>query len=228
MKTKFGSIIVAGSGKIGGHVASKNRGGSYLRTKVTPANARTTFQSGVRALFTLLSQAWRGLLDAQRIAWNAATPDYAKTDIFGDLRNPSGLNLFQKLNNNLQSIGVAILDDPPAPASVDACVITSIGNSLTVPSFQLIFAPAISENIKVKVFATAPMSAGKSFVKSEYRLIEVLDDTNVSPYSLIAAYEAKFGNRGEAGQKIFVKLLPINVVTGQAGASSVASNITTE
>ena len=40
MKTKFGAIIVAGSGKINGFVASKNRAGAYLRTKVTPVTLK--------------------------------------------------------------------------------------------------------------------------------------------------------------------------------------------
>ena len=38
MKIKFGSEVVDGRGKIGGHVYSKNKGGAYKRTKVTPSN----------------------------------------------------------------------------------------------------------------------------------------------------------------------------------------------
>jgi len=37
MKTLFGAIVVDGRGKLGGHVASKNRHGSYFRTKVSPS-----------------------------------------------------------------------------------------------------------------------------------------------------------------------------------------------
>jgi len=47
MKMKFGAIVVDGRGKIGGHVASKNRGGAYLRTKVTPSNPQTGYQAAV-------------------------------------------------------------------------------------------------------------------------------------------------------------------------------------
>jgi len=58
MKIKFGAIVVAGSGKIGGHVASKNRGGAYLRTKVTPTNPNSPAQAGARALLASLSTGW--------------------------------------------------------------------------------------------------------------------------------------------------------------------------
>ena len=49
MKAKFGSFIVDGRGKVNGHVISKNRAGSYIRTKVTPVNPRSTAQLTQRA-----------------------------------------------------------------------------------------------------------------------------------------------------------------------------------
>jgi hypothetical protein len=47
MKMKFGAIVTEGRGKIGGHVASKNKSGAYLRTKVTPVNRQSVAQSNV-------------------------------------------------------------------------------------------------------------------------------------------------------------------------------------
>ena len=98
MKVKFGAIVVDGRGKIGGHVASKNRGGAYFRTKVTPTNPNSTAQAGVRNRMTSLAQGWRGLSASARLSWNNAVGDFAKTDIFGDIKQPSGINLFPTLN----------------------------------------------------------------------------------------------------------------------------------
>jgi hypothetical protein len=75
------------------------------------------------------------------------------------------------------------------------------------------------------VFATAPLSAGKSFVKSEFRLITVLASGATSPANLKTAYEAKFGSLGSIGQKIFVEIKPVNTITGQVGGTSQASVI---
>ena len=94
MKIKYGAIIVDGSGKIGGHVASKNRSGSYLRTKTTPSNPNTTAQAQARSVLASLSTGWGVLTDDQRKSWNDAVGDYAKTDIFVDFKNPSGINLY--------------------------------------------------------------------------------------------------------------------------------------
>jgi hypothetical protein len=225
MKMKFGAIVVDGRGKIGGHVASKNRAGSYLRTKVSPVNPQTSSQSGVRNRLAGLSQGWRGLTANQRASWNNAVSDYAKTDIFGDLRNPSGFTLYQKLNNNLLNIGVVAITTPPVPQAVDAFTSFTLAAAAGANTITATFAPAIAADMVVKVFATPPQSAGKSFVKSEYRQIGTIDNGDVSPFALTTLYNAKYGSVGTAGQKIFVKMVQVNNVTGQEGTPFVASAI---
>lgn len=226
MKAKWGALIVDGRGKIGGHVASKNRSGAYIRTKVTPVNPQTSFQGAVRSRFTTLSQDWRGLDEAERLAWNAAVGDYQSTDVFGDLKNPTGFNLHQKLNNNLLNIGESQVSVPPVPSAVQAVVITALASAAGAGTLTVTYSPAIAAGSTVKVFATAPQSAGKSFVKSEYRQIGTMAAADVSPFSLETLYDAKFGSVGAAGQKIFVKMVAVNKVTGQEGASSTFSAIT--
>ncbi len=229
MKAKFGSIVVDGRGKIGGHVASKNRAGNYFRTKVTPVNPKTTAQTTVRNRLSGLSSAWRSLTAAQRSSWNAAIGDFSKTDIFGDLRNPTGFNLYQRLNNNLLTIGESSISSPPAPVAVDSFTSLSLAaeDSTVAESMTLTFAAAIAADHKVKVFATAPLSAGISFVKSEFRLIATIDSTDTSPYNLLAEYQTKFGSTGSAGQKIFVKVEQVESATGIAGIGLEASAIVT-
>ena len=90
---------------------------------------------------------------------------------------------------------------------------------------SLVMSGAVPAGTNVKVFACAPVSAGKSFVKSEYRLISVLAPLAATPVNLKAAYEAKFGSVGIAGQKIFIKLTAVNATTGQEGTPSQVSSI---
>lgn len=227
MKAKFGLFMTDGRGKVGGHVVSKNRAGSYVRTKVTPVNPQTSAQLGVRNRLTGFSQNWSGLTQAQRDAWNGAVSDYARTDIFGDLRNPTGFNLFQRLNNNLSIAGIAQINTPPLPQTVGTVVATSLtaADGTVAESLSLVMSGAVPTGTYVKVFATAPQSAGKSFVKSEYRLVDVLSPDEATPFNLLATYQAKFGSTGSAGQKIFVKLEAINGTTGQVGTPSQVSAI---
>lgn len=225
MKMKFGAIVVGGRGKIGGHVASQNRGGAYLRTKVTPVNPQSSAQLNVRSRLTEFSQAWSGLTEEQRLAWNNAVGDYARTDIFGDLRNPSGFNLYQRLNNNLAIVGVAPINTPPLPGAVGSCYATAFLIGTEVESALLTLSHTVPANTAVQVWATPPVSAGKSFVKSQYRLITVLATAATSPANIAEEYIAKFGDGASLGQKVFVKTVAVNKVTGQVSTPSQVSAI---
>lgn len=222
MKTKFGLVIVDASGKLGGHVASKNKSGNYLRTKVTPINRRTDAQQAVRSQLSYLSKAWAGLTEAQRGSFNGSVGAYQRTNIFGDLKSPSGFNLFVKLNSIALAVGTALLTVCPAPASTGSVgaftVVADFSDQTlvaTIPDLDL-------ETGDVKIEATPAYSAGKSFIESEYRTIGYVAAA-ASPLSLTALYLAKFGGIGAAGQKISVRISPINSDTGQMGAGSSAS-----
>jgi len=217
MKAIWGALVVDGRNKIGGHVASKNRAGAYFRRKVTPMNPATTYQLNVRNRLAGLSTAWRGLTDDQRLAWNTVVDHFARTDIFGDLRNPTGFNLHQMLNNNLLNAGESVITEPPLPAAVNAFSSMSFVITNTVEAVTITFADAIAADHKAFLLATPAISPGISFVKSEYRQIAVLDETSVSPYTALTDYKAKFGAIGATGMKVFIKMKQINTVTGQAG-----------
>jgi hypothetical protein len=217
MKTKFGAIIVDGRGKIGGHVAAKNRAGSYLRTKVTPVNPKSPAQSAIRARLSQLASAWRGLTSNQIAAWNKAVNDYSKTDIFGDVKNPTGFNLYQKLNNNLLRVGGAVISNPPLPIAVPS-FITFTAAQVHAGATTLTFtATPVPAGVAVEISATPPMSNGINFVKSEFRIVTTIAAAAVSPSIITLAYNTVFGAPGAAGQKLYFKAKFISLVTGQAG-----------
>lgn len=224
MKAKFGAIVVGGSGKLGGHVASRNRAGAYFRTKVTPVNPQTTEQLTVRDRLAGISQAWRELTEVQRAAWNAAVTDFAKTDVFGDLKNPTGFNLYQRINNNLGNVGAIGLSTPPQLVYPEANGAFELAADVSSNAVTMTFTVAIGANTNVKLFATPQLSPGISFVKSEYRQIDVLDDTAASPYNAFAAYTAKFGAL-TAGKKIFMKMVRVDNTSGLEGLPIEASTI---
>ncbi len=218
MKVKFGAIVVAGSGKLGGHVFTKNRAGSAMRTKVTPSNPRTVAQSGARAFLTTIAKSWAGLTESQRQQWNSASTSFKKTNVFGDGVTPSGFNLFQKLNNNLLNIGQPVLTVPPSPASVVGITAFS-ATAVHAGAVTLTFAADANEGATqyFEIWATESINAGKSFVKNKFRKIGSLVSTTVSPYVATVMYNAKFGAAGNAGKKIFFEIKGVNGVTGQAG-----------
>jgi len=225
MKIKFGALVVEGRGKIGGQVASRNRAGSYLRNKVSPVNPNTSAQNNARSFLTTLSQAWRGLTAAQRSSWNNAVGDFAKTDVFGDLKNPSGFNLYQRLNLNLLHIGEATIDVAPLPSEVLTAGIGALSIDIGAgDAYTIATDAAVPTATSMEVWATPSLSPGKNFVKSELRLLEVFDAAAASPHDIKASYEARFGV-ATAGSKVFVQIKFVNQATGQASTTQQASTI---
>jgi len=225
MKMKFGAIVVDGRNKIGGHVASKNKSGAYLRTKVTPVNRQSVKQSAARSLLTTISQAWRSLTQAQRDSWNNAVSNFKKTNIFGDIVHPSGFNLFQKLNNNIIQLGGTLKTTPPVVASLDGFTAAVLTYTVGTPALSLAFTVAAGVDHGYKILATPPVSAGKDFVKSEYRVIKVGATTPTSPLVLLTEYQAVFGSIGNIGSKIFIKIVPCGSVSGVEGIADACSKI---
>lgn len=217
MKIKFGAIVVAGSGKIGGHVASKNRSGAYLRTKVTPTNPNTASQAGARSLLASLSTAWSGLTESQRLGWNNAVKDYATTDIFGDIKNPSGINLFVKLNANLSISGQPLINDAPAKTEVPFEAISVVLFDVSTPALSAIaFFNTGLDGATVLISATPKVSAGTSFVKNQFRNIAV-GVPNAGEVNFGTEYVTKFGTL-VIGDKFYVKVEPI-MPNGQKGTA---------
>ncbi len=225
MKIKFGSTIVEGRGKIGGHVASRNRAGAYLRTKVTPNNPQTVSQAGIRNIFTARTQAWRGLTAAQRLAWNNAVQDFIGTDIFGDSKVLSGFQLFTRLNSNLVFCGQSAITTPPTPATVPTFTTFSAAVVKETDAVTLTFTPAIGATESVILSATPGLSQGVTFAKSEYRKIDILTSADTSELDATTAYETKFGAVPAIGKKVFFKAKQIVNASGLASAESICSTI---
>lgn len=223
MKMKWGMIVTDGRGKLGGHVASKNRSGAYARTKVTPVNPQTSYQQAVRNRFTTYSQGWRALSASAILAWNAAVQAFSKSNIFGDTVLPTGKNLYSRLNLNLTSVGIAAITTPPLPAGAGTVlagtVVSTNGGAKSVAHTLDTAGHAI------QVWATPGISPGKKFVKNQFRLIGYFTGGAASPYVATTAYDAKFGQPA-VGQVVFFKLVSINTTTGEASTASQSSSVT--
>lgn len=212
-KIKLGAIVVDMRGKSNGHVFSKNRGGAYMRTKVTPSNPQSTFQMNVRGIFAAISSAWSSLTSANRQSFENLVSSYARTDIFGDLRNPTGKNLFQRLNQNLELTGQTQLTTCPEPSEVPFANVTESSADVSTPLFEVVLG-GLTTGSKLMFFATPPLSQGTKFVKNKLRLIAVLDGADAGSFDITTAYASRFGALA-VGQNIHVGVRVVNA-NGQA------------
>lgn len=224
-KIKFGMMMTDARGKLGGQVFSKNRGGAYVRTKVTPSNPQTADQVAQRALLSSASQSWRGLTEAERESWNGAVSNYSSTNVFGDIINPTGAQLHTKININVALAGGSVVTTPPLPIGISSPAGVSVTADASTPEVILAWTSgAVPANTVMVVEATPCVSVGRYNVNNRFRVIGTLAAATATGADVATEYTAKFGSL-VAGQKLFIRVKFINKNTGEVSQSIVTETI---
>jgi len=218
LKFTPGAIVSEMRGTIAATTFTKNKAGAAMRNRVTPINRRSSGQTTQRQRLSALSAQWRGLTEAERIAWNAASASFPQTDALGQTIFLTGAQLFVRLNANLLVITQAAITSPPSPVSFAVLTFTSITDA-SAGTIALAFSPTVPTGFSMVVRATAPVSPGKSFVPgSAFRQIAVVAAAATSPQATGAAYVTVFGAiTGATGQKIFYEIFLVDNASGLAG-----------
>lgn len=219
-----GVAIVDMRNKLNGSVLSKNRGGAYVRTKVTPVNPQTTSQQNVRNRLATNSQAWRGLTETQRQSWIDGAISFPTTDIFGNIKILSGFQLYCSLNNNLSMIGATNIDSCPSPVAIPQLELTSVTADDSANTVILAATSPVPADFAMVVFATPNVTPGKTFVKQQFRFVSAEPAAGTSPFDISTEWTALFGDP-VVGNKVFAKAFYVSTTTGQAGIPVQAQTI---
>lgn len=222
---KFQSTILSDAGgKLNGSVFTRNRFASVVRNKTSPNQPNSQFSSEARQRLAALAQQFRELTPEQIEAWNNATDNYQRTNVFGQPYKLSGLNLFCSLNANLVNIGKAVITNPPSPQSFNP--FTFVVTTLTPSEVKLTISPKIvtghDEILIIK--ATASVSKGRSFLRTQFRQVYVGYSDNSGEIDISTDYISRLGNPVN-GMRIGFQIRVINEVTGQASQTVEVSSI---
>jgi len=191
---KLGAIITEISGKLGGHVFSRDVNGHYLRTKIKPPNPQTAAQSQYRSMFRQIAASWGTLTKQQRESFINLVEAYKKTNVFGDLKSPTAKALFQRLNNNLLITGQSVITNCLPPSQITAPIVESAVLELGMKTFEINLSAACT-NSEVIISATPNMSSGTIVAKRELRVIanRLLDVAEPESTNFVL-YPISFGN----------------------------------
>lgn len=215
-----GAIVSEIRNKIAATVYTKNRAGASIRNRTTPINRRSVGQTQKRQQLSSLSSGWRALTASQIAGWNAAAPSFPQQDQLGQTIFLTGHQLYVRCNANLILIGASQITDAPTPASFAVLAIGAFTAVASTGVISMAFTPTpVPTGFNLVVKATAPVSAGKSFVgESAFRFILKEAAAAASPALLTAPYATVWGAiTGKAGQKIFVECYLVEVISGLAG-----------
>lgn len=201
-------LDVPRSGSYQGITSSRNRFGQYVRTRATPVNPNSTFQSSARSRLSANATAWRDLTDLQRDGWLSLGLMMVRTDSLGQSYDLTGFQAFVSVNNNLLAAGEATVDDAPALTTPDSLVTATITLEDT-PTLSIAYtATPLPAAHRLFVFASPQRSVGRTF-ENDFRLVFVSAAAAASPANALAGYQARFGNP-VLGNKIFFSLVVHN------------------
>lgn len=111
-RVKFGSIIVEGSGSLGGHTIQKSLGGAQLRSKPINKKKPSAAQSLIRSYNPQLQAGWRSLSPEQQQSWNQFAISHQVRNKSGDGHILSGHSLYMRYAFDFISQGAALPTNP--------------------------------------------------------------------------------------------------------------------
>jgi hypothetical protein len=208
-------------GRLASSVFSKNKYGNYEKMFKAPTQPRTALQILTRALFTIVTQLWGTLTEAQRTDWNNAAKQVGQ--IKNGVSYPlTGSNLFCKHNRNLQDVNEATIAACPVNFTPPSHIMTFTVDIDATPGTEDItvnVGTAIAAGTKVIIKSTGPVKPGRQPVYGNTKTITVLDHTFVSGGSIKTAYLAVFPTFPPTGTKVGFTAKEIGTDDGSEGVT---------
>ena len=218
----IGLLSSAASGKLGGIVASHNRGGTYFRHHSIPVQPRTPAQTLVRNQLQGFSSAFKALTPAQVAGWNALALTVTLKSKLGTTYNPTGQQLYVSCNKHRAAIGITdLLNNAPTIPTIPGFTSFTVANSSTygyVTAITATYSPALSSSFGIELRASSALSAGRTFVgKSQFRTLAGYNPASTLTTDLLTPLVARFGVLPSSGTVAY-ELKYIDPVSGFAGA----------
>lgn len=209
-----GVAVSQASGRVGGIIFSRNRGGLYMRNGSKPTVVTTPYAQNIKALTANFSAQWRNLTEAQREAWKEWATQNPVTNRLGQSRTLSGHQAYVKINVRLAAAGGSSLSMPPLGIAPLGVLPTDVTFTTSPLAISVAFAGGPTpENVAVQVLAYLSDSPGVSYVRNRLALIQTTADEQASPIDITTELTNRFGTP-TAGQRLHVGLRTIDLTTG--------------
>ncbi len=196
-------IDVPQTGKLGLTVTYPSRNGLIRRSWVVPANPQTGSQLIVRYRLANLAKAWDGLTETQQDAWITAGAGEQSRPSLGQSGPLTGLQLYVKLNANLDLVGEPHINDPAAKPVFEANVTQSLEltNVVNVIAIKLVCS---GSSAAFNVVRAAPPQKSGTRRPITFRVLGELPEVVGGKADITSLYVAEFG-APQAGDRLFVE-----------------------
>lgn len=228
MQVKLGPLVSVAAGSIGGTTFQRSFIATLVRSKPMPTLRRGRYTNPKRSTWQQFSRTWRTVSNSDRDKWQIAADTLAWLNKFGDDIRGKGYWLYMRCNQNLASLGIANIAAPDSVFTFTAITgLAATGSLATTLSLSWSTPTPTQAGTQWLVFASRPMSAGRSAPYGTLRLITVLASGATSPANVGSAYNTKFNLAQKIGLRTFISVIPIDRSGGYAGPAQLTSFIWT-
>jgi hypothetical protein len=167
-----GAVVSVLSGKLGGTVFARNRGGAYARSYAIPTRVTSDTAQLVKAAFTAASRGYANLTAAQIAAWDQYGAENPVSNRIGQLITLKGQSWYVGCNSRLIITGDTPIDLPPILPSPVIAVASNAAVDVSDGTAEIdVAAHAEDASIRVIIYAARSVSAGKRYVDNLYTTV---------------------------------------------------------
>jgi len=223
---KTGSVVGQISGRVGGNVFSRNRGGAYVRNGSIPTRSTTPYAEAAKQRLADWSKAWALLTNVQQLGWKNWAVQNPVINRLGDAITLSGHQAYVQLNINIALASGTAIDDPPVVAPPTGLLTLTATYDIGAGNFGLAFTPSpIGTNNTLMVECAVVDNPGVKYVQNLFKLIAVTPTDITSPQNgLESAVEARFGTL-IVGQQVYWRITVLDSVTGLKSQAIITNGV---
>jgi len=211
MLVKFGTIIVDGSGTIGGNVIQSGKAGKIMRTKVSPIQPINEYTIQIKDYFKQCQDKWNSFSSSIVDEWNVYATKYKYNNVFGDSKMLSGQQIFMKCCLNLFLSNNPLFENAPENPTPGINVFMGI-SIVDTNSIILKFKEKPTDTHLMRIKATPPLRSGISFYKNRLSSLinQELFNTDID---ITEIYSTRY-RMPLIGEKIYFDWQVINTTSG--------------
>jgi hypothetical protein len=209
------SLINGASGAVGSIVFSRNRGGFYSRSRVTPANPSSTAQVNWRAAFKSASQRWSlTLTESQRKQWRTYAQNLTRVNRLGMPIPVNGFNAYVEANTYAIFTAANHIDTPPATPRYPVLYTISAVTAVGIAHFNVSWTgPSLLATGRFLCFASKPLPPGRNAPNGSWSIFLNIHADVAQPRNIWVGYTALYG-APVAGQVTFMRARIVDYQTG--------------
>jgi len=188
MQVKFGAIVVAGSGKLGGSSLQRHRLAPSIKTKKQEFTNVRLRKINRPALFRKAVTAWRSLTEAQRQLWKEVTHLFVFKNVFGQNYHPSAYQLFVRSSLRRFLFYPTVVTSPPSTKLPCCLTSASVDFNITASQLLIYWSPVMTGLQRLIVYATPARKKGVTNFAKDYRIIRILHSGSAQGINLYNYY----------------------------------------